>query len=130
MRQFVLRTDGNAKQLWGFLRSNWLAMAQSGKPLSVTVEEHKAKRSGAQNRLYWRLLTDISETAWVDGKQFSKDAWHAWFAGEFIGWEELPGGRRSPISTASLSVPEFTNYIERVQQYATEQLGVEFHEFI
>lgn len=130
MRQFVLRTDGNAKQLWGFLRSNWLAMAQSGKPLSVTVEEHKAKRSGAQNRLYWRLLTDISETAWVDGKQFSKDAWHAWFAGEFIGWEELPGGQRSPISTASLSVPEFTNYIERVQQYATEKLGVEFHEFI
>lgn len=130
MRQFVLRTDGNAKQLWGFLRSNWLAMAQAGKPLAVTVEEHKAKRSGAQNRLYWRLLTDISDTAWVDGKQFSKDAWHAWFAGEFIGWEELPGGQRSPISTASLSVPEFTNYIERVQQHATEQLGVEFHEFI
>jgi len=124
-RTFVLRDDLNARQLWAFLRANWQALATAGTPLAVTVHEHKAKRSGEQNRLYWALLTEIAEHAWIDGRRFSKDAWHAHFAGEFIGYEEGPGGQRVPISTTTLSVPEFTGYIERVQQYATEQLGVE-----
>lgn len=125
MRSFVLRDEINCRQLYAFLRSNWLAMAQAGKPLAVAVTEHKAKRSNDQNRLYWVLLADIAESAWVDGRRYSKEQWHAYFAGEFIGWEELPGGLRSPISTTTLSVPEFTTYLERVMQYAAEELGVE-----
>ena len=124
-RTFVLRDETNARQLWAFLRTNWQALATAGKPLAVTVHEHKSKRSGEQNRLYWALLTEIAEHAWVDGRQYSKDAWHAHFASEFIGWEETPKGGRAPISTTTLSVPEFTAYIERVQQYASEQLGIE-----
>lgn len=116
----------NAKHLWSFLRKNWLALANAGKPLAVTITEYKSKRSGEQNRLYWLLLTQIAEAAWVEGRRYSKEQWHAHFAGEFIGWDELPGGRMSPISTTTLSVPEFTNYIERVQQYASEELGVEY----
>jgi hypothetical protein len=124
-RTFVLRDETHARRLWAFLRANWLPMAQAGKPLAVAVTEHKAKRSNDQNRLYWVLLADIAESAWVDGRRYSKEQWHAHFAGEFIGWEELPGGRRSPISTTTLSVPEFTTYLERVMQYAAEELGVE-----
>lgn len=124
-RTFVIRDETVARQLWAFLRANWHALAVAGKPLAVTVSEHKAKRSGEQNRLYWALLAEIAEHAWVDGRKYSKDAWHAHFAGEFIGWEEAPMGGRVPISTTTLSVPEFTTYIERVQQYASEQLGIE-----
>jgi hypothetical protein len=122
---FVLRDETVAKRLWAFLRVNWHALAIQGKPLAVTVSEHKAKRSGEQNRLYWVLLAEIADTAWVDGRRFSRDAWHAHFAGQFIGFEETPGGMRVPISTTTLSVAEFTTYIERVQQYAVEELGVE-----
>lgn len=124
-RTFVLRSDVNAKHLWAFLRKNWSALAADGKPLAVTITEYKSKRSGEQNRLYWLLLTEIAETAWVAGRRYSKEQWHAHFAGEFIGWDELPNGKLSPISTTTLSVPEFSNYIERVQQYAAEELGVE-----
>lgn len=125
MRTFVLRTEINCRQLYAFLKANWPAFAQQRKPLAVTVQEHKAKRSGDQNRLYWALLSDIAENCWVDGKQFTKEAWHAWFAGEFIGWEELPGGRRAPISTTTLSVAEFTAYLDRIQHYAATELALE-----
>lgn len=125
MRTFVLRNENACKALHAFLKGNWVACAQAGKPLAVTVEEHKAKRSGSQNRMYWLLLTDIAANCWIDGRQYSKEAWHAHFAGEFIGWEELPGGRRSPISTTTLSVAEFTAYIERIQAYAATELALE-----
>jgi hypothetical protein len=124
-RTFVMRDETAAKRLWAFLRANWNAMACAGKPLAVTVSEHKAKRSGEQNRLYWALLAEIAASAWVDGRRFSRDAWHAHFAGEFIGFEETPGGHRVPISTTTLSVAEFSIYIERVQQYASEHLGID-----
>ena len=124
-RTFILRSELNARQLWQFLKANWLSCAQANKPLAVTVEEHKAKRSDAQNRLYWRLLADIAEHCWIDGRQFSKEAWRAHFAGEFIGWEETPGGRRAPISTTTLGVAEFTAYIERIQEYAATELALE-----
>ena len=129
MRQFVLRTDGNAKQLWGFLRSNWLAMAQAGKPLAVTVTEAKSKRSDDQNRKLHALIRDIAETAWVDGEQYSPEAWKEEIRRRFIGTEEieLPGGTvvERGISTTTLSVQDFSDLIEQVQQWAITELGVE-----
>jgi len=124
-RTFVLRNETNAKQLWAFLRANWTVMAQAGKPLSVLVMEHKAKRSNPQNKLLWATLNEIAANAWVDGKQYSADAWHEHFKRTFIGTEELPGGGTAGISTTTLAVPEFTTYLERVMQYAAEELGVE-----
>lgn len=124
-RSFVLRNDINCKQLYAFLRSNWLQMSNDGKPLSVLVMEHKAKRSNPQNKMLWAVLNEIAANAWVDGKQYSADAWHEHFKRIFIGIEELPGGGTVGISTTTLSVPEFTTYLERVMQYAAEELGVE-----
>jgi len=124
IRTFVLRDEVNCRQLYAFLRSNWLAMAQAGKPLGVLVAEHKSKRSNPQNRLLWAVLNEIAANAWVDGKQYSAEAWHEHLAGKFLGYEDMPGGGQTPISTASLSVDEFSVYLERVMQYAAEHLGV------
>ena len=125
MRSFVLRDEVNCRQLYAFLRSNWLAMAQAGKPLGVLVAEHKAKRTGPQNRFYWgAALRSIAENAWVDGKQYSAEAWHEHFKRQFIGVEETPGGGRVGISTTTLDVAAFSEYVERVMQYAAEHLGV------
>lgn len=120
LRTFVLRDEIHCRQLYAFLRANWLAMAQAGKPVAVMVSEHKSKRSSPQNRLYWAVLREIAENVWVDGKQYGDNAWHEQFKRQFIGIEELPGGASAGISTASLSVPEFTEYLERVMQFATE----------
>jgi hypothetical protein len=124
LRTFVLRDEINCRQLYAFLRANWLAMAQAGKPLGVMVAEHKARRSNPQNRLYWAVLNEVSANAWVDGKQYSAEAWHEHFKRQFIGYEELPSGDRSGISTTTLDVGAFSEYVERVMHYAATQLGV------
>ena len=127
-RTFVLRNDNFAQALWAFLRSNWKAMAEAGHPLAVTVAEHKAKRSVEQNKRYWALLREISGAAWVQGKQFSDEAWHELFKRQFIGMDELPNGEKAGISTTKLNVHEFGEYMQQVEEYAASQLGVTFSE--
>lgn len=124
-RVFVLRDEPHVRSLHAFLRANARAMAQAGRPLAVHVTEYKARRNSAQNRLYWALLRDISEQAWVDGKQYSSEAWHSYFAGQYIGREETPGGGFIAISTTTLSVHEFADYVTRIQAYAATELGIE-----
>ncbi len=125
-RTFILRNESNAQALWNLLKANWRAMANTGHPLAVSVEEHRAKRSTQANKRYWALLNEISASAWLDGKQFSAQAWHAWFATKFIGCEDLPGGGVTAISTTTLNVEEFAAYMTRVECWAAEELGVEF----
>jgi len=120
----VLRDEGCAKFLWSILRNNWQTMADAGKPLAVTVTEHKAKRSTEQNKRYWAILREVAECAWVDGKQFSQEAWHEFFRGKFIGLEDSPSGRQVGISTAKLSVSEFADYMTKVDAYVSSELGV------
>lgn len=128
LRQFVLRDETSAKALWGFLKQNWAALAQQGKPLAITVTEWRAKRSGQANRRYWAILNEISSQAWINGKQYSKEAWHHEFAGRFIGWEETPGGHMSPISTTTLDIGEFSDYMTKIEEYAASELGLCVHE--
>lgn len=123
-RTFILRGPEQARQLHAFLKANAAALASQGKPLSVTVAEHKAKRSPEQNKRYWAILNEVAETAWVNGRRYSADAWHEYFKGLFIGYEETPDGRRAGISTTTLSVAEFTDYMTRVEQHATGELGI------
>ena len=125
-RTFVLSTEANANALWSFLKANWRQTAKAGKPLAVTVQEYKAKRSGDQNRYYWQRLNEIAEQAWIGGRQFSADAWHEHFKRQFVGSEDLPHGGTAGISTTSLSVAEFAEYVGRVEAYAASELGIEF----
>jgi hypothetical protein len=121
----VLSSENAAKRLWAVLRNNWRAMADQGKPLAVTIAEHRSKRSNEQNRLYWATLNDIAAHAWVDGKQHSAEVWHEYFRRKFIGMEDLPGGGTCGISTTTLTVPEMAGYITRIQVYAAENFGIE-----
>jgi hypothetical protein len=125
LRTFILREEVNANALWSFLKANWRDTARAGKPLAVTVQEYKAKRSGDQNRYYWQRLNEIAEQAWIGGRQFSADAWHEHFKRQFVGSEDLPHGGTAGISTTSLSVAEFAEYVGKVEAYAASELGIE-----
>lgn len=125
-RLFVLRADSNAQALWAFLRGNWRQMADAGKPLAISVAEHKSKRSIEQNKRLWAILREIEAAAWMDGRQYSQDGWHEFFKRMFIGSEELPGGGSIGISTTTLNVEEFAAYMTRIEVYAATELGVEF----
>ena len=130
LRTFVLRTDGNAKALWGFLKGNWASCAQQGKPLAVTVSEHKSKRSVDQNARLHALLRDIAEQAWVGGRQYDAETWKEEARRRFIGTEEidLPNGTRIErgISTTTLDVAAFTLMMDQLEAWAVSDLGVEF----
>lgn len=99
-------------------------MAETERPLSITVKEHGATRSNSQNRLYWQRLNEIHEQAWIKGKRFSAEAWHEFFKTKFIGFEETPDDKQFGISTTTLSVSEFHDYMESVAAYAANELGV------
>jgi len=124
-RQFVLREEQNAKALYAFLRANWRRMADEGHPIGVTVAEYKSKRSKEQNARYWRMLHDISESAWLNGKQYSDEAWHEYFKGKFIGMEEAPDGRLIGLSTTGLDVHEFSDFMMKVEVFSVEELGIQ-----
>jgi hypothetical protein len=125
-RMFVLRTEEHAQSLWAFLKQNWRSMADTQQPLAVTVTQHKEKRTRDQNKRYWAILNEIADQAWVNGKQYSADAWHEHFKQQLIGAEELPNGGKVGISSASLNVEEFGIYMTKIEVYATSQLGCDF----
>lgn len=128
MRQFILREESNAKALYAYLKANWRAMAAQDKPLAVNVSQHKDKRHNQQNRLYWSYLKQIATQAMVDGKQYSDECWHEHFKGEFLGYVDLPNGRKMAESTTKLNVTDFAIYVNKVEAYAVTELGVIFEE--
>jgi hypothetical protein len=124
-RTFVVREPSHANAACHLINANWQAMVEAGKPLAVIVQEYRAKRSLDQNRRYWLLLNNIAENAWVNGRRFSSEAWHEHFKRLHIGLEETPGGGSIGISTTSLSVGEFADYMTKVEAYAADELGIE-----
>ncbi len=129
-KTFILREPQHAASLHAFLKANAYACATAGKPLAVEVREHKAKRSYQANKRMWSLLRFISENAWVAGKTYSDSAWHEEFKRRFIGIEETPGGDSVGISTTTLDVGEFNAYMESIEKYASEVLGLEMEHWI
>ena len=123
---FFLREERHLQALLAFLAANWRAMAQAGKPLAVEIKPEKSKRSLDQNRLYWALLHQVEDQAWVEGRQYSSKVWHECAKRRFLGLVDLPGGGHMAISTATLSTKEFSEYVEEVSAWATTELGVQF----
>lgn len=130
LKTFILRERVHAESMWDYVKQHAAGQARVGRPLLVTVEEYRAKRSAEQNRLFHALLNTIAESATVGGKYFDVDTWKEHIRRKFIGTEEinLPDGARLErgIGTSSLTVPEFTLLIERVQAWAQTELNVEF----
>ncbi|WP_186263317.1 recombination protein NinB [Burkholderia gladioli] len=130
-REFVIRNGSIWSNVVAFVRANAKVFADRGEPLRVIVTAEERQRNAAQNRLYWgAILRSIAEQAWVEGRQFDKDAWHEYFARLYGVSDELtlPDGeiilRRK--STSQMSVGEFSTYLNQIQAYAANNLGVEF----
>lgn len=130
-REFQLRSPSTWANVLAFVKANAKACLDRGEPLRLIVTSDEKKRNAEQNRFYWGVaLRDISEQAWIDGKQYDKDTWHEYFARMFGVSDEitLPDGeiitRRK--STTQMTVGEFSTYVNQVQAWAANHLGVEF----
>jgi hypothetical protein len=112
------------------------------RPIMVTVEEFKKSRKLDQNALMWGgPLKDISEQAWLEGRQYSDEIWAHYFKEQFLpdefdeelcmpGYEKWnfdpAGGRVLVGSTTKLTVKGFAQYLESVYAFGAN-LGVIYH---
>jgi hypothetical protein len=113
------------------------------KPLELIVREEVKTRKPDQNARMWAgPLKDISEQAWLEGRQFSAEVWHEFAKRNFLPdefdpdlcldgyrkWDIDPAGERILVgSTTQLTVKGMARYMEQLYAMGAS-LGVEFHE--
>lgn len=93
-----------------------------GKRYDVTVKIHRDKRTVDQNRLLFLWIGCIShETGYF------KDEVHEIFKKKFLGTEtfEMWGEKVERVrSTTSLDTKQFSHYLEKIQQFASSEMGI------
>lgn len=131
-REFVLDNPQRWTAAQSFVESNREAMVQAKNPLRLIVTTEESKRNAEQNKYYWKaVITQIADQVWIEGKQYSKEAWHEMAARKFGVCKdvELPSGEVviKRLSTSEMKVKEFAEYIEQVMSWAASELGVIFY---
>lgn len=98
------------------------------KPLEVLIKPFKPQRSLDQLRLYWAWMGEIArflrDTAGLD---VNDDDIHGYMKGKFLSKDIVVIGGdkvRTAKSTKKLSVEEMSEYMQRIDHYAAESLGL------
>lgn len=125
------------------VQSNCIAMVYNlplDGSMEVVVRQYVRKRRDIANALYWVRLAEISEQAWLGGRQYSPEIWAEYMKAQYLpeqyeegitldGYEKyaiLPDGSRSVIgSTTKLTTKGFAEYLTQVEVFGAE-LGVQF----
>ncbi len=85
----------------------------------------KHKRTHQQNARLWLLYHAIADKVRPVGEAFSPESWHLYFKSRFLGADDvkMPNGKVQTIvrSTADLEVPEFAEYMDKVEHWAAER---------
>lgn len=121
-RTFIVKSRFDVECVLLYLRSR---NASHDNPIAVDVSTVHIGHTDAQRRLYWSILGEIADGAWIDGRRFAAEVWHEHYKGKFIGWQDLPHGGRTPMSTRTLDVGAMSEYIDRVRADATTEFNVE-----
>jgi hypothetical protein len=122
---------------WKVFQEHVKQLAQAafakGKAVEIVAREKKRNRSLAQNRLLWgvvyREIRDHINDS--QGTQFSDEDIHEWCRQQFLDSHivEIRGDPvRARKSTASLTVEQMTDYIDRLYHWAATSLGVQLSE--
>lgn len=130
-KEFVLNGPAAWQAFKAIVRANAKAFNDDGRPLRVILTSSDRKRSSEANAYYWGfLLEQIADQAWVEGRQYSKDVWHEFFADRLAEHIEIPmpdGSIKSRRkSTTEMKVGEFSDYLQQIEAFAATELGVRF----
>ena len=134
-RKYLLRGPDQVRALVALIPN---LPVDPDRPLEIIVREEAKERKLSKNALYWAILTEISEQAWLHGKQYSKDVWHEYAKKEIMPnmiktkdgeertkWCDSPTGSPVAISTTMLEDECFGNYITALEAFGAG-LGVRF----
>lgn len=101
---------------------------RKGKTIRVIFEEHKRHRSSPQNAYYWGVIVPMIRDAINDlGNSFTSDEVHDFLKREYNYHEvETHDGMylKVPQSTTKLDTIGFNEYKDKIQQFASEILGI------
>jgi hypothetical protein len=88
----------------------------------IKIEPKKTVRTIASNRLYWLWLACISDETGSD-----KDELHRYFGDKYLPKVEkivLYNIVFVPISTTKLGTIQYKNYLDKIQIFASTELGI------
>lgn len=115
---FIVKAEKDIQAVCNYLQS----LKVSHKPYRVSIGVEKSQRTKDQNRLYWLWLNCIS-----DESGNSVDDLHEYLKHKFLNtYARVIYGEevKSTQSTTELNTDEFTKYLEKVQIWAANELGI------
>lgn len=141
---FVIKDHAQITSVIAFLHTNYTKANFENKPLVVRVDQKEDDRSKAQNRLYWKWLTQ-----WAKHQGSDKDTEHLFFKRKFLSvifyrddvgqyrntfdavkvlkqqkhtmYQYVASGLNELISTTDASVDQFTEYLNDIHAFCNKQ---------
>ncbi|MEQ1105236.1 hypothetical protein [Acinetobacter ursingii] len=140
---YKIQNHYDVARVSNYLNLNHGKAAGEGKPLIVHIQEDTKDRSKAQNKLYWKWLTQ-----WAKHQGSDKDSEHLFFKKNFLAriydrddvgqyratfqavrtlkdekhpaYEQVASGLIELISTADASVRQFTEYLNDIHVFCNK----------
>jgi len=100
----------------------YLQKLPEGKEYDVTVERHKVRRTMPQNALYWLWIQCIASETGGDKEQIHEELKVMYLPTKRI--RGLFDEVARPMSTTALDTKQFTEFLEKVQVFASSELGI------
>lgn len=141
---FIIDSHLNITKTLGFLNTWHQKAIDEGRPLVVHIDQKVEDRSKAQNRLYWKWLTQ-----WAKRQGTDKDSEHLFFKKQFLAriydrddigqyrntfaavkvlkdqkhpmYQQVADGLNVLISTTDATVDQFTEYLNDIHAFCNKQ---------
>ena len=137
---FTIKDHSDITKTMSYLHTNYTKANFENKPLVVEIKPEAKDRSKAQNRLYWKFLTQ-----WAKHQGTDKDAEHLFFKKKFLAvifyrddvgqyrntfdavkvlkkqnhpmYQQVADGLNELITTTDASVEQFTEYLNDIHAF-------------
>ena len=141
---FTIKDHSDITKTMSYLHTNYTKANFENKPLVVEIKPFEKDRSKAQNRLYWKFLTQWSKHQGTD-----KDSEHLFFKKKFLAriydrddvgqyrktfaavrklkeeqhsmYQQVADGLNELISTTDASIAQFTEYLNDIHAFCLKQ---------
>ena len=141
---FTIKDHSDITKTISYLHTNYTKANFENKPLVVEIKPEAKDRSKAQNRLYWKFLTQLAKHQGTD-----KDAEHLFFKKQFLAriyhrddvgqyrktfaavkvlkeqkhpmYQQVADGLNELITTTDASVDQFTEYLNDIHAFCNKQ---------
>ena len=141
---FTIKDHSDITKTMSYLHTNYTKANFENKPLVVEIRPFDGDRSKAQNRLYWKFLSQWSKHQGTD-----KDSEHLFFKKKFLAriydrddvgqykatfaavrklkeeqhsmYQQVADGLNELISTTDASIAQFTEYLNDIHAWCNKQ---------